>query len=142
MISWPPRNYKAFITQRCYDDAKPLKSIIKSVVNQLEITIIITIIINATLIEQRDAYSSLLVLLFSANNSLTLIYSRGSGVFFFGFQRYILHYMNLRKVTTCVILGNKQYYRNTGSMVKGANKVSSVINVNVVFQQYTKNNFF
>ena len=62
--------------------------------------------------------------------------------FFFGFQRYILRYMNLRKVTTCVILGNKQYYRNTGSMVKGANKVSSVINVSVVFQQYTKNNFF
>ena len=42
----------------------------------------------------------------------------------------------------CVILSKKLYDRNTGSIVIGANKVLSDINVNVVFQQYSKNTFF
>ena len=94
-----------------------------------------------TLIEQRGAHSSLLVLLFSANNFLTLIYSWGSGYNLLDFKDTSCNISTCGKSRLVLSLVTKLYDRNTGSMVMGADKVWCGINVKAVFQRSSKYTF-
>ena len=63
-------------------------------------------------------------------------------VIIFWISKIHLAIYQLPESQDCVILNNKLYDRNTGSIVMGPNKVLSDINVNVVCQQDSKKAFF